>query len=70
VKIGFLGFMEDYGKPKGDGYWVDGNQPGLAKMKKSHVLKAMEKMRPKVHIMIVNFHWGRNYKKTTEKGGF
>ncbi|MBI1929934.1 CapA family protein [Candidatus Poribacteria bacterium] len=67
IKIGFLGFMEPYGPYRFYRYFATGAEPGVAKMSTETVREAIYAMRPHVDVLVVSFHWGRNYKPVTSK---
>lgn len=68
TRIGFLGFMQRYRAYRNySGYFAQGDQPGVADMKEKTVQEAIAALRPRVDLLVVSFHWGRNYKPVTEK---
>lgn len=69
IRIGFLGFMQRYRAYRNiyQGYFAQGDQPGVADMKEETVQEAITALRPHVDLLMVSFHWGRNYKPVTDK---
>lgn len=65
IKIGFLGFMEPYRAYRFYRYFATGDEPGVAKISTETVREAIYAMRHNVDVLIVSFHWGRNYKPVT-----
>jgi poly-gamma-glutamate capsule biosynthesis protein CapA/YwtB (metallophosphatase superfamily) len=68
IKIGFLGFMEKYG-PYGttySHYFAKGENPGVAELHERWLREAIGAMRPKVDVLIVSCHWGKNYAEVTK----
>lgn len=62
VKIGFLGFMQPYDLYTHRYPWfATGSRPGVARMDRKTVQAAIRALRPRVDVLIVSFHWGRNY---------
>jgi len=68
IKIGFLGFMEKYG-PYGTtypNYFAKGQHPGVAELHERWLREAIGAMRPRVDVLIVSCHWGKNYAEVTK----
>jgi poly-gamma-glutamate synthesis protein (capsule biosynthesis protein) len=68
IKIGFLGFLEKYG-PYGTtypNYFAKGENPGVAELHERRLREAIGAMRPKVDVLIVSCHWGKNYGEVTK----
>ena len=68
IRIGFLGFMEKYG-PYGTTYphyFAKGETPGVAELHERTLREAIGAMRPKVDVLIVSCHWGKNYAEVTK----
>lgn len=63
VKVGFLGFMQAYVAYADTYPWfATSRRPGVARMSISTVQAAIRELRPRVNVLIVSFHWGRNYR--------
>jgi len=64
TRIGFLGFMRRYRSYEANypDYFAQGEQPGVAPMDEQTVRPAIQSLRDQVDVLIVNFHWGRNYR--------
>jgi poly-gamma-glutamate capsule biosynthesis protein CapA/YwtB (metallophosphatase superfamily) len=67
-RIGFVGFMQGYRAYRENykGYFALGDNPGVAQMTQQTVQEAIAALRPCVDVLIVSFHWGRNYMPVTE----
>jgi len=66
VRIGFLGFMQRYRTYREyKNYFARGENPGVAPLKKQTVQEAIAALKSRVDLVIVNCHWGRNYKPVT-----
>lgn len=68
IRIGFLGFMEKYG-PYGTTYphwFAKGSSPGVAELHEKQMREAIGALRPKVDVLIVSCHWGKNYAEVTK----
>ena len=69
LRIGFLGFFEKYG-PYGKTYphyFAAAAAPGVAELNEATLREAIAAMRPRVDVLIVCCHWGKNYADVTEK---
>jgi poly-gamma-glutamate synthesis protein (capsule biosynthesis protein) len=66
TRIGFLGFYEATDRRQADlGWFADGKRAGVAPMTKPTVQQAIRRLRPRVDVLVVSFHWGRNYEPVT-----
>jgi poly-gamma-glutamate synthesis protein (capsule biosynthesis protein) len=68
VRIGFLGFFERYG-PYGTtyaGYFAGDHAPGVAELDERTLREAIAALRPRVDVLIVCCHWGKNYAAVTK----
>jgi poly-gamma-glutamate synthesis protein (capsule biosynthesis protein) len=66
TRIGLLGFCEATDRRLWAlGWFAEGARPGVAPMKREVVRKAIRQLRPKVDLLVVSFHWGRNYEPVT-----
>lgn len=63
TRIGFLGFMRRYRSYAANypDYFAQGERSGVAPIDEQTVRPAIQALRDQVEILIVNFHWGRNY---------
>jgi poly-gamma-glutamate synthesis protein (capsule biosynthesis protein) len=65
-RIGFLGFFEATDRRlMALGWFADATRAGVAPMKQGEVRQAIRKLRPRVNLLVVSFHWGRNYEPVT-----
>jgi poly-gamma-glutamate synthesis protein (capsule biosynthesis protein) len=65
-RIGFMGFFEATDRRlMALGWFADATRAGVAPMKQEEVRQAIRKLRPRVDLLVVSFHWGRNYQPVT-----
>lgn len=62
LRIGLLGFLQPYGKYAAVYPWfATPTRAGVARMDAENLQAAIRDLRPRVDVLIVSFHWGRNY---------
>jgi poly-gamma-glutamate synthesis protein (capsule biosynthesis protein) len=66
IRFGFVGFYEATDPTLGRlGWFARGRRPGVAPLNRQTVRSAIRRLRPRVEVLVVSFHWGRNYEPVT-----